>query len=143
MDGFSWSLFKEPTNDMTIIVLSNRRHPISDELVSSICAIYANQDYELPLPREIAAINPEILKDYAGVYALGPNTKFEVIAKKDSLFVLMGTNKMSLIPQSENQFFLKDRDAAMKFVRDENQKVHQAILYDGFIQGNKVSKISE
>jgi hypothetical protein len=65
---------------------------------------------------------------------------FEVLNENDSLFVMMGPNKIHLIPQSENQFYMEQMDASMRFLRDTNNKVEEVVLLDGFLDGNKIKR---
>jgi hypothetical protein len=54
---------------------------------------------------------------------------FEVLNENNSLFVLLGPNKVSLIPQSENQYYMIDMDeSTLFFLRDSTEKVSQIIL---------------
>jgi len=138
-DGFSYAFQK--SEDLTIIILSNRRQPIAEEIATTIQAIYKNKAYELPLLRLPFPANPNLYSDYIGTYEINPNFSFEVITRNDSLFTVMGEQQTHLIPQSENQFYYEAFDAAIHFSRDTNQIVTKAILYDGFLTGNEVQKI--
>ncbi len=136
-DGFSYSIVNNPKIKLAIIVLSNRRHPISDEISNSINAIIQDKAYRLPLARKPFIIKPDLLNDYHGKYVLNKNVTFEVLNENDSLFVLLGSNKVSLIPQSENQFYMIDMDASMRFVRDSTEKVTQVVLLNGFVNSQE------
>jgi len=138
-DGFSYTFQKN--KDLTVIILSNRRHPVSKEIAASISSIVNNQSYELPLLRNRVDGNPSLFKKYVGIYEVNPNFSFEVIQSNDSLFTLMGPNKTHLIPQSDNQFYYQGFDAAIRFVADSTQQVNQAILYNGFLTGQTVNKV--
>lgn len=138
-DGFSYTFQK--AKNLTIIILSNRRHPISDEIAESIRKIYDNQPYEVPLLRTPFDANTNLYVDYEGSYEVNPNFIFEVIAQNDSLFTLMGNQKTHIIPQSNNQLYYQDFDAAIRFVRDSNQVVSKAVLYNGFLRGDEVKKV--
>ncbi len=48
-----------------------------------------------------------------------------------------------LIPQSANQFYYQDFDAAIRFVQDSNGLVSKTILYNGFLNGQVVHKKTE
>lgn len=138
-DGFSYAFQKN--KDLIIIILSNRRHPVGEEMATIIQAIYKNESYELPLLRSPSAANTKLYPDYIGTYEVNPNFSFEVITRNDSLFTIMGGQQTHLIPQSEQQFYYEAFDAAIRFVRDSNQVVNKAFLYDGFLEGNEVQKI--
>ncbi|WP_291721375.1 serine hydrolase [Bernardetia sp.] len=142
-DGFSYSLKKDDSKDRTVLILSNRKHPVAREMSESIEKILDEEEYELPLPRREIAIDVNLLKEYEGTYSLNENMSLTFVAEKDSLFFLMGENKIRLIPQSENQFFMLESDASTRFERDENGKVTKAILMDGFLEGNTIMKVME
>lgn len=139
-DGFSYSVVNNPQTQIVIIVLSNRRHPIAKEISTSIGAIIENKQYNLPLARKQIDIDKNLLKDYSGFYTLNENINLEVINENDSLFVMMGPNKIHLTPQSENQFYMEQMDASMRFLRDTDNKVREVVLLDGFLEGNKIKR---
>ncbi|MGD1889774.1 MAG: serine hydrolase [Cyclobacteriaceae bacterium] len=142
-DGFSYAINKNSNSDTTIIVLSNRRHPVAKEMINSIWAILQNRNYTIPLAREAVAVDAEDLKDYAGTYAMNENMRFTVINEGDSLFVQMGPNRISIIPQSSNQFYMKQNDAEMRFLRDTNDSVTSVMLLDGFLEGATAKKVED
>lgn len=142
-DGFSYSLKKDNSKNRTILVLSNRRHPVAREMSESIEKILDGEEYELPLPRREIAIDSNLLKEYEGTYALNENMNLTFVADKDSLFFVMGENKMRLIPQSEDQFFMSVSDASTRFERDSAGKITKAVLMDGFLEGNTIMKVLE
>lgn len=139
-DGFSYSVVNNPKTKIVIIVLSNRRHPVAKEISNSIEAILENKEYSLPLPRKQIDIDKNLLKDYAGLYSLNENMNLEVINENDSLFVMMGSNKIHLLSQSENQFYMEQTDASMRFLRDSANKVSEVMLLDGFLEGNRIKR---
>ena len=98
-DGFSYALVNNPQMPVAIVVLSNRRHPVAKEIANSILNILNNKEYALPLPRQEVDIDKNLLKDYSGIYSLNNNMTIEVINENDSLFVMMGPNRIYLVPQ--------------------------------------------
>ncbi len=136
-DGFSYSLVNNLKNKTLIIVLSNQRHPVAKEMTTSIGAILEGETYRLPLPRKPYIINTAILKDFSGYYAINEHSIIEVRNSNDSLFVLMGPNKVHLIPQSSNQFYMEQMDASMRFLRDSSKVVHRVVLLNGFMDGDQ------
>jgi len=61
---------------------------------------------------------------------------FEVIHKNDSLFLLLGPNKIYLVPQSSNQFYMEQMDTSMRFLRDSTKGVNRITLLNGFIDSS-------
>lgn len=139
-DGFSYCVSKKMDGQI-IIVLSNYRHPVAEEMVKSIEAILHKQAFDLPLLRLPIDINKNLLPDYKGTYEINPSFTFEVTSTADSLYVSLFGQTSSLIPQATDQFFLVDSDASMRFVRDANQQVSGVMLYDGFLEGTLAKKI--
>lgn len=142
-DGFSYSLTNIPLNQTTIIILSNRRHPVAQEIANSIDSILQNKSYRIPLPRKPLAIDKSLLDDFTGTYSLNEQVNFEVITENDSLFVVMGSNRIHLIPQSSNQFYMEQNDAAQRFIRDSTNTVIGVELLDGFLDGEIAKKMEE
>lgn len=141
-DGFSYSLFNTKYG-LTILVLSNRRHPVANEISHSIKAIYEGAPYETPLLRKTVSIDTSLLEEYAGHYEVRPNFTVEVFTDKDSLFIKMGSNNVSLLPQSKNQFYMQENDAAIRFIRDSANIISGAILYNGFLKGKEIKKVEK
>jgi len=139
-DGFSYAISNDTTKNLSVVVLSNRRHPVAGEISNSIKAILEDKEYELPLPREPYDIDKNTLKDFAGNYSINENATFEIFTFNDSLFVQMGPNKVHLVPQSQNQFYMKQMDAAMRFNRDSTGRVNSAQLLNGFIDSNESAR---
>lgn len=67
----------------------------------------------------------------------------EVLNENDSLFVMIGSNKIHLVPQSSNQFYMEQMDASMRFLRDSANSVNEAILLDGFLDGNRIKRVEK
>ncbi len=140
-DGFSYALKNNSQTKTAIIVLSNRRHPVASEISNAVEAILTNKAYRLPILRKHFDIDTALLKDYSGTYRLNANLIFDVIIKKDSLYVLLGENKVHLIPQSSNQFYMKETDAAMRFIKDSTGVTNEVILLNGFLDGDSAKRI--
>ena len=138
-DGFSYGVLKD--NKRNIIVLSNRRHPVAGEIIEAINAILDTRKYDPPLRRKEIEVEIELLGDYAGSYALNPEMQLQILAENDSLFVKMGPQKVHLKPQSKEQFFMAERDSAIRFLKDPSGEVIAAELLDGFLTGNKIEKV--
>lgn len=138
-DGFSYSILHEPENQRSIVVLSNRRHPVSAEISRSITAVLDGKKHQLPLPREAYPLPKDSLKAFTGRYALNEQVHFEVLQSMDSLFVQLGPNTIYLIPQSANQFYMETMDASMRFLTDTNAQVNRVALLNGFIDSDEIA----
>jgi len=138
-DGFSYALIHNQEIDQSLIILSNRRHPVCQEIAESIKAILAIKDYQLPLARKAIAMDSSSLKEFYGDYALNANVKFTIGGAADSLWVQLGPQKTKLIAQSANQFYLADRDASMRFLKDEGGQYNRVMLLDGFLESEQIA----
>ena len=139
-DGFSYSILNDIEKKISIIVLSNRKHPVADEISNSINSILDGKEYRLPLLREPFDIDKTVLKDFVGNYSLNENVRFGVLNSNDSLFVLMGPNKVHIVPQSSNQFYMTEMDASMRFLRDSTGFADKIVLLNGFIDSEQIAK---
>lgn len=82
-----------------------------------------------PKARVEVSVDPKVLAEYAGKYALGPMT-FDVRHKEGKLSVqLTGQPRFPVFAESETKFFYKVVDAQLTFVRDEAGKVTALILH--------------
>ncbi|MFY0674049.1 MAG: beta-lactamase family protein [Bacteroidia bacterium] len=142
-DGFSYALLHNVENGRTIIILSNRRHPVAGEILNSISSILDEKEYKLPLLRKPFNIEKTSLKDFAGNYLLNENVSFKVYDLNDRLFVQMGSNNVYLVPQSTNQFYMKEMDASMRFLRDSIGLVDRVVLLNGFINSEQIAMRKE
>lgn len=140
-DGFSYTLQNNPDTKTSIIILSNRKHPVTKEMANGISAVLNKTAYNLPLLRKPFNIDVSLLNSYVGRFSLNENMNFNVIKKNDSLFAILGPNEVYLIPQSSNQFYLEKDDAAMRFVKDSTGIVNQIILLNGFLDGDVAKRI--
>ncbi|MEM6297791.1 MAG: serine hydrolase, partial [Bacteroidota bacterium] len=136
-DGFSYGLSRE--GELTIIILSNYRHPVATEMITSIQAILNDQVYQLPLVREPVQVSTDVMRSYVGEYVINENFTANVIVENARLYVMMG-RKVPLIPQAENQFYLQESDAAMRFLKNEQGEVYAVELLDGFVSGKVCMK---
>lgn len=136
-DGFSYSIVHDDSSDQAVIILSNRRHPVAREMSTSILSILDGADNTLPLPREPIDLQASDLEGFPGHYAINSNVAFDVVASRDSLFVLMGPNKIHIVPQSAEQFYMEDRDASMRFVADSAGVYSRIVLLNGFIDSDE------
>ncbi|WP_338359721.1 hypothetical protein [Yeosuana marina] len=88
-------------------------------------------------------IDKNLLKEYSGTYSLNQNINFDILNENDSLFVMLGPNKIHLIPQSNNQFYMEQGDASIRFIRDSTNLVNEVVLLNGFLDGDKASRIEK
>ncbi len=82
--------------------------------------------------RKAVAVDPKILAAYAGEYELKPDFVVVVTIEKDQLFLqATGQPRLAVFPSSESEFFLKDVEAQISFVKDGEGKITQLIVHQG------------
>ncbi len=87
--------------------------------------------------RKAVNLDPKTAADYTGEYELKPGFSITVTADRDQLFLqATGQPKIQAFPSSETEFFLKEVDAQITFVKDPQGKVTQLVLHQG---GNDAS----
>jgi hypothetical protein len=82
--------------------------------------------------RKAVQVDPKILEYYVGEYELSPEFAIAVTTKEGRLFA-QGTGQpaFELLAENDNKFFLKDVEAILSFVKDEQGKVTHLVLYQG------------
>jgi predicted esterase len=82
--------------------------------------------------RKVVKIKSKLLDAYVGEYALKPNFTLTITREGDQLFgQATGQPKVELHPDSETDFFIKEVDVEVSFVKDNKGKVDQMILHQG------------
>lgn len=86
--------------------------------------------------RMAVQVDPKVLEDYVGDYQLSAEFSVTISTKEGRLFA-QGTGQpaFELFAETESEFFLKDVQALLRFVRDEQGEVTYLILHQG---GNQV-----
>ena len=74
-------------------------------------------------------VDPKIYDAYVGRYQLRPDLFVNVIREGDRLLVeFAGQPRLEVFPESETQFFVKNRDLQFRFVKDPRGNATQLIL---------------
>lgn len=118
-----------PSRNAGVVVMTNTGGAGADDIGFHLL------DPALPLtpaPKHHTAIElpSDILARYVGTYQLAPNFQLEVTLANGALYVHpTGQGTLRLWPESETEFFLKEVDAQLTFVRDAQGQVTEAILH--------------
>ena len=77
--------------------------------------------------KEIKLAN-NVIDQFAGKYE-GPQSGQLIIRREKSYLILLNKNKqLTLFPEAENRFFLKDRDVTFEFIKNEKNKISKMIV---------------
>jgi len=132
--GYRTFIGFEPSRKTGVVVMTNSGGAGADDIGFHIL------DPGLPLapkpapPKQRTAIDlkPDVLARYVGTYQLAPNFTLEITLKDDALWV-HPTNQatLRLWAETETDFFVKELDAQLSFVRDAQGAVTAAVLHQG------------
>ena len=126
--GYITMLSRVPTDDVTIILLSNASNETIGEITRNIYAILYHQPYELPKERHPMSLSQQTMQQYNGEYELMPGLKVSIVAK-DSVLIATPTGQQpkTLYAEKKDFFFEKEEDVQLEFSRNDQDRV------DGFI----------
>lgn len=130
--GYRTFLGFEPSRKIGVVVMTNTTGVGADDIGFHLL------DPALPLapapapPKQHTAIDikPDVLARYVGTYQLAPNFTLEITLKDGALY-MHPTNQdtLRLWAESETEFFLKDVDVQLTFVRDTQGVVTAVVLH--------------
>jgi hypothetical protein len=102
---------------------------LADEIMHSIAAEYAWPDWH-PTVRTAVQVDPKVLAQYTGTYALAPNFDLVITVENNQLMTqATGQGKFSIFPESETKFFPIVIDAEIEFFKDGQGKVTYLVLH--------------
>lgn len=119
-----------PTRKLGVVVLSNTAAMQITEIGEKLTRIAAGEKVEPRAAPRVVKVAPEVLKSYAGVYAITPQFALTVTLEKDKLMVqATGQQKFQVYPESNTKFFCKVVNAQLTFVADKTGKAEKLILH--------------
>ncbi|MEO5889320.1 MAG: DUF3471 domain-containing protein, partial [Ferruginibacter sp.] len=78
---------------------------------------------------QVVEVNPEVFDKYIGKYRFKPDIVVTIFKENNKLFALpTGQAKLEMSPVSETDFIIKEINAKISFVKDENGKVNKLKL---------------
>ena len=124
------------------VVMTNAKggSELAEEVMRSIAAEYNWPDYR-PSIRAVVPVDAKVLSDYPGTYEMTP--QFSLVISNDEGYLSVqasGQPKLQLFAESPSTFFIKEVDAEVEFVRDEQGKVTSLILHQGGHDNKAVRK---
>ena len=87
----------------------------------------AGQLTTLSRERSVAKVDPKVYDAYIGQYRNPKGRILGVMRDGDRLMIEVGGEKVEVFPESETQFFFKDADVLLVFVKDEQGRVVRLI----------------
>ena len=132
--GFRSMLILFPEHHLSVVVLSNFANANTFNLAYDTALVF------LPKKEKETAATEEsddtenktdnsAYDDYVGQWLIEESTLVQIFTYGDQLIIIAeGQSPMEILPKSKDIFFMKDADVEVVFQRDEEGKVHQAIV---------------
>ncbi|WP_278380550.1 serine hydrolase [Chryseobacterium arthrosphaerae] len=112
-----------PDDDLCIILLNNITSKKLEKAGNTILAALLGQPYQLPQPRKEITLGDDVLKKYAGNYALSENDVIHILYENGRLFMQNNNDpKIQIRAEKENVFFVQDDDTEVTFIFKKGEK---------------------
>ena len=116
-----------------------------EKLLEKILRAYKHTDDTIVKKEQIAIkVNPKIYDSYIGQYEVDPCFSITIFREKHQLFSKISDQyKREIYPKSETEYFFKEIDAQITFVKNkDNQVTHLVFQQKGDHIAKKISRIS-
>ena len=131
--GFLSCMLRFPGQKFTVVCLANTQAFSPRRLcyrIADLCLAgrygqdVPSEQQEQPIDRAPVAVDPSVYDDYAGVYEADNGRKITVKRENGRLIGrLPGRRKFEMLPGSESEFFLKERNVLISFHRNQRGEV--------------------
>ncbi|MCC3158313.1 serine hydrolase [Hymenobacter sp. 15J16-1T3B] len=123
----SYFLFS-PEHQTCIILLNNITSTTLEKTGKSMYAALRNKPYSIPKPQQEIKLGEKALLRYTGFFEVSANYKLEISQEADKLFMRINNgDKVKLLAESENRFFINDEDMALEFISKDDKIVQLKI----------------
>lgn len=132
-EGFRNNFAAYEKNGEGVFVMTNGDNggQIADEVMHSVAAEYQWPDFK-PTVRTAIHVDPNILEQYPGTYALFKDIDLVVTLEKDQLMAqVTGQGKVQIHAETDTKFFYIEVPAEIEFVKDDQGKVISLVLHQG------------
>jgi D-alanyl-D-alanine-carboxypeptidase/D-alanyl-D-alanine-endopeptidase len=130
--GYRSFIGMEPSRKLGVVILTNTTGAGADDIGLHLLnpALPLTPKPAPPAQHTAIEVGADVLARYVGSYQLAPGLVLEVTMKDGALFVHPTDQAtLRLWPESETDFFLKELDAQLSFVRDAQGAVTSAVLH--------------
>ena len=124
--GFASYIVRYPDDRLTVAVLCNRAGASASYIARHIAGLYVPS--VAPRLRAAIKVDPAVLSSYTGEYRLEDRFTIKVSLLGDRLETIWLGEKITLLPESETEFFQEDSDRTFRFVKDPSAKVMSLII---------------
>lgn len=128
IDGFNTWLAYDPDAKITVVVLANLNGAAPSRLGQYLMTLARGGAVVLPSERKAIALPAATLAQYEGTYEVSPTASFTIRHDGARLLAKMtNQDEKELFAEKADEFFFKDVDAQLVFVRDASGKVTGAL----------------
>src|SRR5206468_5847239 len=107
-----------------------------EELLRSVAEAYQWPDFRV-LEKEVATVDPETLKQYAGLYEMTPGANITVSFVEGKLYAqVRGREKAELLPEKADAFFMLEGPTVV-FQKDSSGKITD-LVFDGKFRARRL-----
>lgn len=137
LPGFTSSLLRMPEEKFTVVVLANAVPPLPDldtpSLAHEIMQLcLADKLAPFPKPISTNVVASRLYDAYVGRYGYKDSSILAVTREGERLFAqLTGQARFELFPKSETEFFWKDADAQLTFIKGQEGTATKAVHRQG------------
>jgi len=132
INGFKANLFTFPASETTVIVLANYGDIQSFELYEALKRVAVAEPFEMPKSHVFITANESDLKKYVGEYAINEKISLSLRVEQGKLVAnIAGEDGLVLYPETKDDFYLRDKNAYIKLVRDEKGDVNAVQVIKG------------
>ena len=131
IEGFNAMLMHDTVRDITVVVLANINGGQAADLGKKLLTLARGGEVSLPEEKAGASVDPGMLAEYEGTYALSPNFKIRVFVE-DGRLKAQATDQPSFelfAEEDTDHFFLKAVEARVRFDRDGQGAVKSLTLF--------------
>lgn len=124
--GFASYIARYPDDNLTVAVFCNRAGASARYIAQRLAGFRLSA--LAPPAHKAAKIDPAIMQSYAGDYRLEDRFTVTLKAVGDHLEMTWLGENVSMVPESEANFFEEGHDRTYRFVKDENGTVTALVI---------------
>jgi CubicO group peptidase (beta-lactamase class C family) len=124
--GFASYIARYPDDRLSVAVLCNRAGASTSYIAKCIAGFFVST--LAPRVHTPVKLDPAILSSYVGYYRLEDRFSIKVSSVGDRLETAWLGENITLVPESETNFFQEDSDRTFRFVKDGSGKTTSLVI---------------
>ena len=102
---------------------------------------YDHRDPPIEINKTEMIISVNVLRNYAGEYQAPKTGKLMVAVKNNSLSIYNDKMQMKVFPESETDFFSKEKPLVFQFIKDKKGKVLKMVVFENGAAVEEAEKV--